>query len=151
MSQHVMERLTRIAPGLPALLHYRFAADFRYDLVAGISVAAITFFNATYFKQRALAVADASGPELQWFVIDAIPISHIDVTDLYTLRELRETLEARGVKLILAGRKTEFINWLRETGLYQPEHDERIFPTLRQALKAYRCTIRPIDAPPDEE
>lgn len=111
----------------------------------------ITFFNATYFKQRALAVADAADKELQWFVIDAIPISHIDVTGLYALRDLRETLEARGVTLILAGRRTEFLNWLRETGLYQPEYEERLFPTLRQALKAYRREIRPMDAPPDEE
>jgi MFS superfamily sulfate permease-like transporter len=111
----------------------------------------ITFFNAAYFKQRALAVADASGPELQWFVIDAIPISHIDVTGVYALRDLRETLEARGVTLILAGRRTEFLNWLKEIGLYRPEHEKHIFPTLRQALKAYRRETRPVDAPPDEE
>ncbi len=111
----------------------------------------VTFFNAAYFKQRALAVADAAGPELQWFVIDTIPISHIDVTGLYALRDFRETLEARGATLVLAGRKTEFLNWLRETGLYRPEHEERIFPTLSQALKAYRRETRPADAPPDEE
>ncbi len=111
----------------------------------------ITFFNAAYFKQRALAVAEAAGPELQWFVIDAIPISRIDVTGLYAVRDLRETLEARGITLILAGRKTEFLNWLREMGMYRPEHEERLFPTLRQALKAYRRETRPADAPPDEE
>ena len=111
----------------------------------------ITFFNAAYFKQRALAVADAAGPELQWFVIDAIPISHIDVTGLYVLRDLREALEERGITLILAGRKTELLNWLQEIGLYRSEHKEHIFPTLRQALKAYRRETRPADAPPDEE
>lgn len=111
----------------------------------------ITFFNAPYFKQRALAVAAAAGPELRWFVIDAIPISHIDVTGLYALRDLRETLEARGATLILAGRQTEILNGLRETGLYRPEHEKRLFPTLRQALRAYRRETRPVDAPPDEE
>ena len=29
--------LARIAPGLPALLNYRFAEDFRHDLIAGLS------------------------------------------------------------------------------------------------------------------
>lgn len=111
----------------------------------------ITFFNAAYFKQRALAVADAAGPELQWFVIDAIPISHIDVTGLYVLRDLREALEERGITLILAGRKTELLNWLQEIGLYRSEHKEHIFPTLRQALKAYRRETRPADVPPGEE
>jgi len=111
----------------------------------------ITFFNAAYFKQRALAVADAAGPELRWFVIDAIPISDIDVTGLHALRDLEETLEGRGITLIVAGRRTEFLDWLRERGLYRSEHDKRIFPTLRQALRAYRREIRPAEAPPDEE
>lgn len=67
------------------------------------------------------------------------------------MRDLREALEERGITLILAGRKTEFLIWLREVGLYRPEHEEHIFPTLRQALKAYRRETHPADAPPDEE
>ena len=85
-----------------------------------------------------MAVADTAGPRLRWLVIDAIPISQIDITGLYTLRDLRERLEARGTTLILAGRKTQILIWLREAGLYRPEHENWIFPTLRQALKAYQ-------------
>lgn len=33
--------LSRVAPGLPALIGYDFSADFRSDLVAGLSVAAV--------------------------------------------------------------------------------------------------------------
>jgi len=113
--------------------------------------APVTFFNADYFKRRALEAADAAGPELEWFVIDAIPISEFDITGLYALRDLMETLRARGVTLILAGRKTEFLNLLREAGLYRPEHEERLFPTLRQALKAYRSQHVRADLPADEE
>jgi MFS superfamily sulfate permease-like transporter len=102
----------------------------------------LTFFNSDYFRQRALAVADAAGPGLQWLVIDAIPISQIDITGLYALRDLRERLEARGTTLILAGRKTELIIWLREAGLYRPEHEHWMFPTLRQALKAFQREAR---------
>ncbi len=134
---HSIERHPE-AKTFPGLAVYRFNGP-------------ITFFNAAYFKQRALAVADAADPALQWFVIDTIPISHIDVTGLYALRDLKETLEARGTKLILAGRKTEFLDWLRESGFRRPEHEERIFPTLRQALKAYRREIGPAEVPPDEE
>lgn len=122
------------AKTFPGLALYRFNSP-------------ITFFNAAYFKQRALAAAAAAGPQLEWFVIDAIPISHIDVTGLYAVRDLRETLEARGVRLILAGRKTEFLNELREMDLYRPEQEQRFFPTLRQAVKAWRS--RSPDAPSD--
>ncbi|MGY8684278.1 SulP family inorganic anion transporter [Bradyrhizobium sp. UFLA05-153] len=108
----------------PGLVLYRFDGP-------------LTFFNSDYFKARALTVADAAGPELRWFVIDAIPVSQIDTTGLYALRDLRERLEARGTFLMLAGRKAEFLEWFREAGLYRPEHETWILPTLRQALKAY--------------
>src|SRR5262249_61036405 len=36
-----IRRLTRAAPGVETLLHYQFAKDFRHDLVARISVAAV--------------------------------------------------------------------------------------------------------------
>jgi high affinity sulfate transporter 1 len=118
----------------PGLVLYRFDGP-------------LTFFNSDYFRTRALAVADAAGPGLQQFVIDAIPISKIDLTGLYALRDLREKLNARGTTLILAGRKTELLIWFRQAGLYRPEHENWIFPTLRQALKAYQREISGIGAP----
>src|SRR6516164_536956 len=124
------------AKTFPGLVLYRFDGP-------------LTFFNADYFKQRALTVADAAAPGLKWFVIDAIPISQIDITGLYALRDLRERLATRGTALVLAGRKTEFFTWLREAGLYQPEHETWIFPTLRQALKAYQRDARRIEPAPD--
>jgi high affinity sulfate transporter 1 len=115
----------------PGLVLYRFDGP-------------LTFFNSDYFKMRALAVAEAAGPELRWFVIDAIPVSQIDMTGLYALRDLRLRLEARGTSLLLAGRRTEFLAWFREAGLYRPEHETWILPTLRQALKAYRRELQQI-------
>jgi MFS superfamily sulfate permease-like transporter len=100
--------------------------------------APLTFFNADHFKTRVLTLADKAGPGLRWFVVDAIPISRIDLTALYALRDLRQRLEARGTLLILAGRKTELLIWFRKAGLYRPEHEKWFFPTLRQALKAYQ-------------
>jgi len=134
---HAIDR-HRNAKTFPGLAIYRFNAP-------------LTFFNADYFKQRALAAADAAGPDLQWFVIDAIPISEVDVSGLYALRDLRIALDARGVVLVLAGRRTEFLNWMRAIGLYRDIHEDRVFPTLRQALKAYRRVALRDQMPPDEE
>ena len=102
----------------------------------------LTFFNADYFKERALAAVEAAGPDLQWFVIDAIPISDIDFGGLTAVRDLRVALEVHGVSLIIAGRRTEFITWLKSIDLYRDELEDRIFPTLRQAVKAYRQQAR---------
>ena len=85
-----------------------------------------------------MAAADAAGKDVRWFVVDAIPISDIDVNGLYALRDLNMELEARGATLMLAGRRTELLIWLREIGVFRTELDNRLFPTLSQALKAYR-------------
>jgi high affinity sulfate transporter 1 len=111
----------------------------------------ITFFNSAYFKQRTLRAADAAGPELKWFVLDMIPVSQVDVTGLYVIRELHQTLVERGVKLVYAGRRAEIIQWTRQVGLYSEDLEARTFPTMRQALKAYRQQVRPAQAPPVEE
>jgi high affinity sulfate transporter 1 len=137
-------------PGFHSVERHRAATTF-----AGLALfrfnAPLTFFNADHFKQRALAAVDAAGPNLRWFVVDAIPMSDIDISGLYALRDLREALEARGTKLILAGRRTEFLDWFREIGVYRAGHEEEIFPTLRQALKAYRREACDAETPQDEK
>jgi MFS superfamily sulfate permease-like transporter len=98
----------------------------------------ITFFNAPHFKRRVLSIADDAGPGLRWLVLDAIPITRVDVTGIYTIRELRRALEGRGVTLIVAGRRTEYLDWLRGIGLYRAEDEQLFYPTLRQAFRAYQ-------------
>lgn len=46
-------RLARIAPGLATLLRYRFGDDFRHDLLAGVSVAAVALPVAVAYAQLA--------------------------------------------------------------------------------------------------
>jgi MFS superfamily sulfate permease-like transporter len=72
---HSIERHQN-AKAVPGLVLFRFNAP-------------LVFFNADYFKQRALAAADRAEQGLRWFVIDAIPISNIDLNGLYALRDLR--------------------------------------------------------------
>ena len=109
---HAIER-HQAAKTFPGMVLYRFNAP-------------LTFFNSDYFRTRAMAVAAEAGPELKWFMIDTIPISRIDLTGLYALRDLRERLEAQGTVLVLAGRRTELLNWFREAGLYRLEHESWI-------------------------
>lgn len=111
----------------------------------------IVFFNAGYFRKRALTAAASAGPGLKWFVLDMIPVSQTDVTGLYALTDLSAELRSRGVQMIYAGRMTEIIQWLRDTGLYREDLRQRLYPTLRHALKSYRQQTRAVDAPPDDE
>jgi high affinity sulfate transporter 1 len=112
------------AKTLPGLVMYRFGGP-------------IMFFNCGYFAQRVLRIAEAT-PGIKWFVIDAIPITQIDVTGLDTIRTLYHTLESKGIRMLLAGRQTEYINWLKKTGLYRPEHEQLFYRTMRQAYRAFQ-------------
>ncbi len=137
-------------PGLHSIERHDGAETFSGLLIYRFD-GPITFFNSAYFKQRALEKVRDAGPGLKWFVLDAIPVSGADVTGLYALRDLQQELEARGVAFVIAGRKTEILVWLKEKGLYRPQMEERHYPTLRQALKAYRRAFRGAEAPPIEE
>jgi high affinity sulfate transporter 1 len=118
------------AQSIPGLLMYRFGSP-------------ITFFNAAYFKERALAAANQAEPALRWFILDAIPITSVDVTGLDALDELRRELGERGTTLVVAGRRTEFLTWLRQIGLNRAEDEKFVFPTLRQAVRAFQQTQQP--------
>ena len=60
---------------------------------------------------------------------------------IYALRDLNQTLAQRGVTMIIAGRRTEFLDWLLQIGIYRPDHDTIVFPTLRQAVKAFQISL----------
>ncbi len=108
----------------------------------------LVFFNSAYFKREALAAARAAGPGLNWFVLDLIPVTQFDVTGMDALDALEAELAASGVTLVAAGRMTESSDWLRARGLQRDPHGERHFPTMRQALRAYKSRF-PDNSTPD--
>jgi high affinity sulfate transporter 1 len=116
------------AQNLPGLLIFRFNAP-------------LVFFNAPHFKQQAQAAIDAAGPDLKWFVLDALPVTQIDITAYGVLDELAQTLRARGAELVLAGRMTEVIELRSALGIREGTIFARYFPTLEQAVLAYRGTL----------
>ena len=121
---HSIDRHTS-AKAIPGLLLFRFNAP-------------LVFFNADHFKQCALEAADASGADLRWFVIDAIPISDIDINGLAVLSDLKQRLASRNVQLVLAGRQSEILSGLSQMGESVDQLSELTYPTLRQAVNAFR-------------
>lgn len=113
------------AKTIPGLLLFRFNSS-------------VVFFNAPYFKRQALKAIGEAGPDLKWFVIDALPVTGSDITGLYALEDLHDELRRRGVELVIAGRRTQAVNWLKSVGMAEEEFADRFFPTLRQAVRAYK-------------
>jgi high affinity sulfate transporter 1 len=123
-------------PGLHSMARHEGAAA-RRGMVMFRFNAPVVFFNAPYFKREVLSAVNAAGPGLKWFVVDMLPITMVDATGLYTVRELCTTLEARGVTMAFAGRQTESRQWRERRDVADFGPGARTFPTLRQALKAF--------------
>jgi high affinity sulfate transporter 1 len=100
--------------------------------------APLVFFNAPHFKQQVMAVVAAAGPDLEWLVLDAVPITGVDYTGYTELADLAEILRQQGAELVLAGRMTEVEEVCQATGINQRRIFSRTFPSLRAAVKAYR-------------
>ncbi|MEX3931286.1 SulP family inorganic anion transporter [Paraburkholderia phymatum] len=99
----------------------------------------IVFFNARYFKRTALDVVAQMMPPPQWFVLDALAVTGVDVTGRHAIEELREELSQRGVSLVLAGRRTQRLDWLHKHGMDDVTAAQLHFPTLRAAVRAFHA------------
>jgi high affinity sulfate transporter 1 len=102
----------------------------------------VVFFSAPHFKREVLAAAAAAGPDLRWFVIDLLPVSLIDTTGLFTIRDAFDTLRARGIVVAVAGRDAEWFDRAARRDLSGVITGIRFFPTLHWAGIAYREETR---------
>jgi MFS superfamily sulfate permease-like transporter len=120
-----------------------FHSKTRHETAKSIRGLVLFRFNAPCFKHQARLAMEAAGPELRWFVRDTLPLTQLDVTGYYELENLSETLRAQGAELALAGRLTETSELREARGLGEEDLICRHFPTLRQAVRAYRTELAP--------
>ncbi|SFQ39448.1 high affinity sulphate transporter 1 [Geopseudomonas sagittaria] len=97
--------------------------------------APLVFFNANYFKQQVERAVERAGDGLHWLVLDAMPITQMDVTGYFAVEELRATLRRKGIQLAVAGRYQEIMAWRKAHAL--DNDDTLYFPTMRKAVKAF--------------
>ncbi len=97
----------------------------------------IVFFNAGHFRQALLKAVSRPGAPVHAVILDLLPVTDVDVTGLFTLREVRDILNARGIALATAGRQTEWRQWLTQRGFSTEALP--FFPTLKHAVKAFRA------------
>jgi high affinity sulfate transporter 1 len=109
----------------------------------------VVFFSAPYFRRQLLAAA--AGPDVRWVVIDLMPISQVDATGLYAIRDTVAALRERGIVVAAASRQAEWATWAAARGLTETFGIIRFFPSLRRAVRAYRAEVRAVsgDAAPD--
>ncbi|KJK17565.1 SulP family inorganic anion transporter [Pseudomonas sp. BIGb0427] len=98
---------------------------------------AILFFNADYFKMRLLeAVQREEQPRAVLF--DAEAVSSIDVSGIAALREVRDTLTARGIYFGIARARGRFLRMLVRSGIAREMENGLLFGSVRSGIRAYR-------------
>lgn len=102
--------------------------------------ASLVFFNASHFKQQAQAAIDAAGPSLRWFLIDTLPVNHVDITGYSTLSDLASILHKQGAELVFAGRMTEMSERRKLLGLDEGSKLGQHFPSIGHAVESYRSS-----------
>jgi len=111
---------------LPGLVVYRYDSP-------------LFFANAEDFRRRALAaVADETSP-VRWFVLNTEANVEVDITALDSVEALRAELAGRGIVFALARVKQDLHEELDAYGLTESVGEDRIFPTLPNAVAAYRA------------
>lgn len=108
---------------------------FRWD-------APLFFANADQFRNSVLDAVAAAPTPVRWLVVAAEPVTSVDVTAADILAELDEVLVAAGIQLAFAEMKDPVRDKMRRFGLLERIGPELFFPTLGQAVRAYRTATR---------
>ena len=112
---------SRLIPGLVL---------FRWD-------APLFFANAEFFRDRVMTALESSPTLVSWLVVEAEPVTSIDVTSADTLDELDHTLARAGIMLGFAEMKDPVKDKLKRFGLFSQFGEERFFATVGEAVSCY--------------
>jgi high affinity sulfate transporter 1 len=104
---------------------------FRWD-------APLFFANAALFRRRIREVVAGAESPVRWLVVAAEPITDVDSTAFDMLEAFRRELRADGIHLAFAELKGPVKDRVQRYGLVPGEGPEVFFPTLGEAVKAYR-------------
>ena len=104
------------------------------------------FANAAWAKQR-LGEAIAGAPyTVEWVVLNAEAITHIDSTGAAMLEDVAEELRQQGVTFTIARPKSRARRRLLESGITALIGPEHIYPTVHASVEAYASQSVEVEA-----
>jgi SulP family sulfate permease len=118
------------AESVPGVLVYRLYAP-------------LIFSNARFVVSRIRELVASSGDELQWLVLDAQAITHMDVTAAQRFSSLHRELEDLGVELKIADAPRPFREQLAAEGLSEALGNAQFFISVKQAVQAFEASSKP--------
>ena len=127
-----------VAPALAGMVdinEYKYAEQlpgmvaFRYD-------SPIFFANAENFRRRAIGAVERAQQPVAWFLLNCEANTHLDLTAIDALEELRADLASRDIIFALTRVKQETEETLERAEFLQAI-DGRVYPTLSSSVEAY--------------
>ncbi|WP_378941973.1 SulP family inorganic anion transporter [Mesorhizobium sp. ANAO-SY3R2] len=101
----------------------------------------LVFFNAGYFRKECMSAIAHQEIPVEAVILDLLPVTKVDVSGMFELKEIATILEGRGIRLVGAGRQTEWARWRSRRGFTGEAMP--IYPTLRQAAKELSALPKP--------
>jgi len=110
---------------VPGLIAYRFYAP-------------LFFPNAEHFVRRIQGLINASPEPVKWVLVDVQAVTEIDVTGAEAMQRLDEDLAAQGISLKFARANRPLREALKRIGLGEHLREERLFPSVHDAIEAFK-------------
>ena len=98
--------------------------------------AELIFANADLFQDDVLARVHAAEPRPGTVILDFEAVGHVDVTGAEALRSVHDTLDALGIRLIVARAKSTVRDALHRNGIADVLGEDNIVRTVDLALEA---------------
>ncbi|MBN5560795.1 SulP family inorganic anion transporter [Providencia stuartii] len=96
----------------------------------------LTYFNVNYFKERLNKHLDNQPKRPAWVIVDAaVSFTHNDVSVFSALNDIVTGLKAKGVTLVLAGRRTSINSWLEKNKISRSDDDLLVVPDIYFAIR----------------
>ena len=122
---HFVPEETDHAPDTNGILIYRFGAS-------------LYFANAAFFEEEVEKLVDQAATPVKWFVLDAQAMNDIDTTGAETLHQVLQWLKGRGVSVSVSRANPSTTALLAHYHLLELIGENRMYPTNRHAIAAFR-------------
>ena len=122
---HFVPEETDPAPDASGIIIYRFGAS-------------LYFANATLFEEEVEKLVTQAAAPVQWFVLDAEAMNDMDTTGAETMHQVLTWLTKRGVTVAVSRANKPTAALLAQYHLLKIIGENRLYPTNRHAIAAFR-------------
>jgi len=122
---HFVPEETDHSPDTSGIIIYRFGAP-------------LYFANSSFFEEEVEKLVTQAATPTKWFVLDAEAMVDIDTTGEETLQQVLTSLAKRGVTVAVSRANKSTAALLSRYRLLELIGEDRLFPTNRHAITAFR-------------